>query len=757
MKDYSIKDVWLTVCAAAAVICAALIVIVVMTSCIDINNPFLELTKTKPREIPEPPPPPPPPPPEEGAPEIPRITVQPQGAIYTLDMAAAALTVGAEVDDEGTLSCQWYRSDTDSAEGWTAIDGAADWQYAPPTNKVGVTYYYAIITNTLNEKTAFVNSDTARIEIIDGNVTGIEIAQQPTLLKYTHGDALDLDGLAITISYDNGASEEVAFAAFTARNIATNPMHGMALSCVAHNGKTVEVSFARFTAETNKLTVNKAIPEITFPTASPLVYGAALSASTLSGGSVEAGSFRWANSQTIPIVNNGGYNVEFTPFDTENYDYTGITGWNGVTVTQNVKITVSPKIIDDANVSVRGPATGQSPSAWASVVGENYINNGSTAWSPNDPTFLGEVAYTATVTLWANANYVFAATAIGMINGNRERTEITANSGQQITLTYTFSPTDSRVETGFSLISAPTKPLIYTHNDLLDLTGLTVMFNYNDGTNDYVESADFESRNVGVNFAHNYQLKASDNGQTLTVSFGGMPIPVRTLTVYKLAGAAVSKPTVNTITSSSITINAANLLEATGQTIEYAISTTANENPANLTGQWTAGRLNFGGLFVNMTYYVYARSQENATYYAGEMSVLAVSLLSYTINMEPIVGGIGMTFTDYVTGAPMDTIVLYRSREPHAVRITVTSVPSGYSSRGFAYYYSINNNSYSYPLGNSAGTVIDVLNPIYTGSTLGYILDRPGRYYITYTATAINSSSEITPTISTRVEVVIYE
>jgi uncharacterized protein YjdB len=60
------------------------------------------------------------------------------------------LSVTAEVDDRGTLSYQWFRSESNSSMGGTLISGATGATFAPETNTVGVTYYYVVVTNTNN-------------------------------------------------------------------------------------------------------------------------------------------------------------------------------------------------------------------------------------------------------------------------------------------------------------------------------------------------------------------------------------------------------------------------------------------------------------------------------------------------------------------------------------------------------------------------------------------------------------------------------
>lgn len=64
---------------------------------------------------------------------------------------------------------------------------------------------------------------------------------------------------------------------------------------------------------------------IVWPTASYLVTGQQLSESKLTGGSTSAGSFAWENGSILPGAGISKHNVVFTPADTTNYDWSGIT------------------------------------------------------------------------------------------------------------------------------------------------------------------------------------------------------------------------------------------------------------------------------------------------------------------------------------------------------------------------------------------------------------------------------------------------
>jgi uncharacterized repeat protein (TIGR02543 family) len=71
------------------------------------------------------------------------------------------------------------------------------------------------------------------------------------------------------------------------------------------------------------ITVNKfVVNQIAFPTATGVIYTNALSTSTLMGTS-QYGSFAWQDSSFIPS-GSGNFNVVFTPYDKDNYDFSNI-------------------------------------------------------------------------------------------------------------------------------------------------------------------------------------------------------------------------------------------------------------------------------------------------------------------------------------------------------------------------------------------------------------------------------------------------
>jgi hypothetical protein len=85
------------------------------------------------------------------------------------------------------------------------------------------------------------------------------------------------------------------------------------------------------------LTVNPAVPTIlTLPTASAITVGQALSASTLTGGTMSSvpGTFAWTTPSTVPAVGTDSESVTFTPTDATDYTM----------ATADVQIVVNPTV-----------------------------------------------------------------------------------------------------------------------------------------------------------------------------------------------------------------------------------------------------------------------------------------------------------------------------------------------------------------------------------------------------------------------------
>ncbi|WP_461257931.1 YDG domain-containing protein [Treponema sp. R80B11-R83G3] len=188
----------------------------------------------------------------------------------------------------------------------------------------------------------------------------------------------------------------------------------------------------------------------------------------------------------------------------------------------------------------------------------------------------------------------------------------------------------AHAQTTYTLTVAP-KPVTITGLSASDkqydgtttatVTGTTVISGLISGDDVTViaGTASFESMAVGTNkfvTFSGYSLTGADMGN---YSLSAQPATV-TANITKASGASVTAPTVNgTPTSDTITVNAASLQTATGQSIEYAISTASNGTGLSA---WQSGTT-FSGLTANTTYFVYARSASNENYNEGVPNVSA--------------------------------------------------------------------------------------------------------------------------------------
>jgi hypothetical protein len=137
-----------------------------------------------------------------------------------------------------------------------------------------------------------------------------------------------------------------------------------------------------------------AAPAITFPTAAGITYGAALSTSTLTGGSTAYGTFAWTAETTVPTVANGGYGVTFTPSQNTTDNYAPIT-----TLTSTVSIAVAKAVVQKPAVTTdRIAANGTERSAGIADDARYTVTGGTGVNSGN---------YSATVTLKDADNYIW--------------------------------------------------------------------------------------------------------------------------------------------------------------------------------------------------------------------------------------------------------------------------------------------------------------------------------------------------------------
>jgi len=216
-------------------------------------------------------------------------------------------------------------------------------------------------------------------------VTSITVITQPTKLTYTHGEALDLAGLLVTIEYDDDTAEDAAFDQFESKSITANPAHGDLLSHITHNNQPVIISCGSETAQTNNLTVNPRVVAFTVdPIPSQEYAGSPLTPvlTVRDGGTIlEPGT-----DYTVAYSNNDGVG-------TAGVNISGVGNYAGSSA--SAEFTISLKIF-----TVAFSADGGMPAPDQQSIGYGGTVNEPDAMTKTEHTFAGWYREAGFATLW---------------------------------------------------------------------------------------------------------------------------------------------------------------------------------------------------------------------------------------------------------------------------------------------------------------------------------------------------------------------
>ena len=109
--------------------------------------------------------------------------------------------------------------------------------------------------NTAIDKDRTVKAKFSAKVFDPAHVEKMEVKEQPTKLIYTEGDKLELAGLEVTLTDNQGLTKDVAFKDFADNGITATPANETSLTVAANNGKAVELTKGSLTAQTEALTV----------------------------------------------------------------------------------------------------------------------------------------------------------------------------------------------------------------------------------------------------------------------------------------------------------------------------------------------------------------------------------------------------------------------------------------------------------------------------------------------------------------------
>jgi hypothetical protein len=159
-------------------------------------------------------------------------------------------------------------------------------------------------------------------------------------------------GLTVSLSATGGGSGNAVIFTVDTTSTGKGTVSGNTLTVTAAGKIVIDANQAGnsnyYAADQVSVTivVNQATPTITtWPTASAITYGAALSTSTLTGGTASvAGIFTWTAPSTVPAVGTDSESVTFTPTDAT--DYLSVIG--------TVPVIVNPVTPQITNFTIAG-------------------------------------------------------------------------------------------------------------------------------------------------------------------------------------------------------------------------------------------------------------------------------------------------------------------------------------------------------------------------------------------------------------------
>jgi large repetitive protein len=246
-------------------------------------------------------------------------------AVYSLAITAPSLSLATSTLTSATYNTAYNASALQSIP--TATGGVGPYTYALASDSAlpaGLSLSSAgVITGTPTANAGsysftVVATDTGSTDSSDNHYT---VSQSYSLTVNQATATVALTNLAQTY---NGSALS-ATATTTPANLTVGLTYsGSTIAPTAAGSYTVlaTINDTNYSGTaTGTLVISKAATTVsTWPTATGITYGSALSSSTLSGGSASpTGTFAWTTSSTIPNAGTASYGVTFTPTDTANY------------------------------------------------------------------------------------------------------------------------------------------------------------------------------------------------------------------------------------------------------------------------------------------------------------------------------------------------------------------------------------------------------------------------------------------------------
>lgn len=354
------------------------------------------------------------------------------------------------------------------------------------------------------------------------NVKSITVNTQPKL-EYTEGEKLDLTGLVVTLTDNQGLTKDVAFADFAANGIEAAPANDTELK-LADNAKKVKLTKGNLTAETKALTVKAKVFDpahvekmVVKEQPTKLIYteGEKLN---LAGLEVRL-TDNQGLTKDVAFADFVKYNITTTPSNdaaltlTENAKKVKLTKGNLTAETE--ALTVLEKVVGPKDPTKPDGKNPDENKYWTVKFESTDTSEGTVA---AENTFY--ILKTAGKTLADIADKAPAVTAIGNNKFDGWDPVLDTNTAidQDRTIKAQFSAKefDKNNITKIEVIAPPTK-LNYVVGESLNLDGLKVRLTDNQGVTEEIELTKFDDYKIKTEPEKNKSLTESDNNTKIII------------------------------------------------------------------------------------------------------------------------------------------------------------------------------------------------------------------------------------------------
>ena len=269
-------------------------------------------------------------------------------AVLGQEVTFTATVTGNDTAGTPTGTVQFKDGETNLGEAVALEDGVATYT---ANNGLDVGEHPITAEYTPAGDAAYTGSSGSLTFTVVGDVASISVQTQPTTMTYTTGETLDLSDLVITVHYVGSTyTQDIIWSEDS--GITASPENGTELSASQHNGQPITITYGDKTATTGNLTVARANPQVTAPTAKTLTYDGTDQALVTAGGTT-GGTMQYSLSEdgeyteAIPTgIDAGQYTVYYKVVGNDDYNDVAAQSVSVTIAKANAQVTAAPQAVE---------------------------------------------------------------------------------------------------------------------------------------------------------------------------------------------------------------------------------------------------------------------------------------------------------------------------------------------------------------------------------------------------------------------------